>query len=194
MALAWWKILLIVIASLLFAALLGWLILYLVTRSRARRLDPSLARIRQKSASLDKFTDLDEYSGTWYEIARYPQRFERDCINVTAQYERVGGKVRVVNTCQKRKTGKVTQGKGWAYPTEWDGVLAVSFFPGAFGNYTVVRREPDLSIVTNPKRSSLWILSRQRFISDERYESILDWLRANDFDTNRLEYPIQVEG
>ena len=47
--------------------------------------------------------DLQKYAGTWYEIARYPNRFQRDCAgDVTALYEvKSDGSVRVTNSCSK---------------------------------------------------------------------------------------------
>jgi apolipoprotein D and lipocalin family protein len=59
--------------------------------------------------------DLSRYTGRWYEIARYPNRFERKCDrNVTATYTlRSGGKINVVNTCMTRE-GKLTESSGWA--------------------------------------------------------------------------------
>lgn len=47
--------------------------------------------------------DLNRYGGTWYEIARLPNRFEKDCAaNVTATYTlRSDKKIEVLNQCQK---------------------------------------------------------------------------------------------
>ena len=47
--------------------------------------------------------DLTRYMGRWYEIARYPTRFEKDCASdVTATYAQLsGGKIEVLNECRK---------------------------------------------------------------------------------------------
>ena len=46
--------------------------------------------------------DLDKYAGLWYEIARYPNSFEKDCAGVTAEYaRREDGRISVTNTCHK---------------------------------------------------------------------------------------------
>jgi apolipoprotein D and lipocalin family protein len=49
--------------------------------------------------------DLSRYTGRWFEIARYPNRFERKCdSNATATYSfRSDGKISVVNTCKTRE-------------------------------------------------------------------------------------------
>ena len=51
--------------------------------------------------------DLDRYVGRWYEIARYPNRFQRSCAgDVTATYERrKDGRIRVVNRCSTSDGG-----------------------------------------------------------------------------------------
>jgi apolipoprotein D and lipocalin family protein len=52
--------------------------------------------------TVDK-VDLSRYVGQWYEIARYPNRFERDCAtDVTATYATLpDGKIQVINACRK---------------------------------------------------------------------------------------------
>src|ERR1039458_10639365 len=59
--------------------------------------------------------DLRRYAGKWYEIARYPNRFQRNCqSDTTAIYTlRDDGKVRVVNACRE-KNGKITTARGTA--------------------------------------------------------------------------------
>ena len=57
--------------------------------------------------------ELDRYLGTWREFARYENRFERDCVNVTATYgQRPDGKLSVLNACERG--GKSTVAKGVA--------------------------------------------------------------------------------
>ncbi|MGB1923486.1 MAG: lipocalin family protein [Alcanivorax sp.] len=52
-------------------------------------------------ATVDQ-VDLQRYSGTWYEIARLPQWFQRGCYDSTATYSlNEDGTVRVVNRCQR---------------------------------------------------------------------------------------------
>jgi apolipoprotein D and lipocalin family protein len=47
-----------------------------------------------------KAVDLERCMGRWYELARYANRFEKDCEGVTATYSWRDGGVHVVNTCQ----------------------------------------------------------------------------------------------
>lgn len=175
---AGWKIL-IVVASLLVVILILWALTAAVTWSRAGAIDlEGQTRVA---------VDPQEYAGKWYEIARYPQWFQPDdCVNTTATYtpSADGNRLRVVNECELPSSSKIA--KGWAYTTKNPGVFRVSFFPGIYGNYTVVKRGPRLSIVSNPQRSSLWILSRDSDMTSSEYDSEMAWLEANSYDTSKL--------
>ena len=43
--------------------------------------------------------DVEQYMGTWYEIANFPMRFQEGCTGTTATYALDGDKVSVVNRC-----------------------------------------------------------------------------------------------
>jgi apolipoprotein D and lipocalin family protein len=60
--------------------------------------------------------DLEKYSGTWYEIARLPNSFEKGLKCVTATYRlREDGKIEVINRGHKiGKPGKISKIKGAA--------------------------------------------------------------------------------
>jgi apolipoprotein D and lipocalin family protein len=46
--------------------------------------------------------DLSRYLGTWYEIANFPQSFQRGCTATTATYTlRKDGDIDVLNRCRK---------------------------------------------------------------------------------------------
>ena len=74
--------------------------------------------------------DLDRYLGKWYEIARFPNRFEKGCEGVTAEYAlRADGKVSVLNTCRVgAPDGEVKQADGQA-KIVGPGKLSVTFVP-----------------------------------------------------------------
>ena len=47
--------------------------------------------------------DINRYMGTWYEIARYPNWFQRNCLSSTAIYSlRDDGKIDVINRCSRK--------------------------------------------------------------------------------------------
>ncbi|HEX2694199.1 MAG TPA: lipocalin family protein, partial [Acidobacteriota bacterium] len=67
-----------------------------------------------------KEVDLARYMGKWFEIAAFPQRFQKGCHCTTAEYALADkGTVRVVNTCRRGGAdGKVSRAKGkaWVVP------------------------------------------------------------------------------
>ena len=114
-----------------------------------------------------KPVDLSRYAGRWYELARYENRFERDCEGVTAEYRSLpGGLIEVVNSCRKGGLGgplKVARGRAKVVAGSQDAKLKVSFFgPFFVGNYWVLDHADDYSwsIVGEPSGRFLWILTR----------------------------------
>lgn len=63
--------------------------------------------------------DYERYSGTWYEIARLPFRFQKQCVSdVTATYgPRPDGRITVTNRCRK-SSGEIDEAVGVARRVE----------------------------------------------------------------------------
>ncbi len=142
--------------------------------------------------------DLQRYLGKWYEIARYPNRFEKACVSdVTANYSlREDGKVQVVNACRK-SNGELKESKGYAKIVEGsnNAKLRVTFFWPFFGNYWIVDLDSNYryAVVSEPKREYLWVLSRTPVMDEKQYQAILQRIRELGFDTNRLIMPKQSQ-
>lgn len=133
--------------------------------------------------------DLDRYDGIWYEIARYPNSFQKDCEGVTAEYtQRADGKITVLNTCH---SGDVRTAKGVARIVEGSGgaklkvQFAPEWVPFATGDYWVLDLPEDYStaLVGSPSGKYLWVLSRTPQISDKRYNEITARAMALGYET-----------
>lgn len=135
--------------------------------------------------------DLKRYAGRWYEIARYPNWFQRSCEGeTTAEYTPLpDGKIRVVNTCSDAD-GKVRSIRGTAVPVPGSGNsrLKVRFWGPFAGDYWVLALDPDYqwAIVGHPSRKYLWILSREPTMDDARYSRLLNLVREKGYDPTRL--------
>src|SRR4051812_25046215 len=83
--------------------------------------------------------DLNKYAGKWYEIASYPQRFQKGCNCTTAEYTlSEKGYMIVENRCNKDSVnGKQSYIKGKAFVVENSGnaKLKVQFFWPFTGKY-----------------------------------------------------------
>ena len=143
--------------------------------------------------------ELDRYAGTWYEIARYPNSFERGCVGVTADYTpRDDGRIEVVNTCFESSLdgpSRDIRGSARVVDNATNAKLKVSFFWPFEGDYWIIDLAEDYSyaVVGAPDRQFLWILSRTPTMDDELYEQILDTLPARGFDPELLEIVPQFD-
>jgi apolipoprotein D and lipocalin family protein len=141
--------------------------------------------------------ELPRYVGTWYEIARFPQRFQKDCVATTATYtQRSDGRIDVVNRCRKDSLqGREKKVKGVAKVVEpqTNAKLKVRFFGPFWGDYWVVNLDPDYqwAVVSDAKRESLWILSRSPLLEEPIYEQIVEKLRADGYAVERLVRTLQ---
>ncbi len=144
--------------------------------------------------------DLNRYVGTWYEVARYPNRFEDgsrlDCTDVTATYTlRPDGQIGVVNRCRNAADGEETAARGTAYAVAGAGgaKLRVSFFWPFYGDYWVLGLAPDYSwaVVGDPARNYLWVLARTPALPPATFEAAVASARAQGFDAARLKRTAQ---
>ncbi len=133
--------------------------------------------------------DLNKYLGKWFEIARYPNSFEKNCINVTAEYSlRSDGKINVLNSCvDARNESKIKKAKAIAVKIEnKTSVFAVNFapipLPKGEGNYHVLWVDDNYTkaIVGEPKGKYLWFLSRKKNISAQDFDEMKN-IAANQF-------------
>lgn len=135
--------------------------------------------------------DLQRYAGTWYEIARYPNRFQRECnSDTTAVYTlRRDGKIQVVNSC-RRADGKIKTARGTAKRADknTNAKLKVTFFWPFYGDYWIIGLGSDYryAIVGEPKRKYLWILSRTPEMAAQDYAEALEQVRMAGYDPRKL--------
>lgn len=142
--------------------------------------------------------DINRYAGKWYEIAKYPNRFQKKCTaNTTAVYNLTGGgNIEVINSCQTQE-GKIDEATGRAKIVDknTNAKLKVrfapsflSFLPMVWGDYWVIDLEPNYqyAVVGTPKRDYLWILSRTPQLDENTYQGILNRIKEQGFDPNKL--------
>lgn len=143
------------------------------------------------------YVDLDRYMGTWYEIARIPNRFQRKCIgNVSAKYTlNDDGTVEVINSCLEEK-GNTNTARGIAKveDPETNAKLKVSFFNFLginlfWGNYWILYLDDDYqnAVVGEPTRKYGWILSRKKELSASELEPIYKTLKENGYNKEEFE-------
>ena len=127
--------------------------------------------------------DKSRYLGTWHEIARLDHSFERDLVDVKAEYSlRDDGAVRVINSGTDSTTGERKVAEGHAKFVGDDGTahLKVSFFGPFYGSYIVFELDPDYryAFVAGYNTNYLWLLARETNISEGIRKRFTD--RAGD--------------
>ncbi len=137
----------------------------------------------------------ERYMGTWYEIARLPQYFERDMDEVKAEYTlNADGTIKVVNSGVKDGEPQSITGTAKLKHPDADpqtGELRVSFFWPFYSDYRVIELAPDYSyaVVTGGSRDYFWVLARTPTMEKELLDAILDRAKALGFEIGELEYP-----
>lgn len=142
--------------------------------------------------------DLKKYAGKWYEIASFPQRFQKGCNCTTAEYTPTEeGYIIVENRCNKGSVnGKESYIKGKAFVEKNSGnaKLKVQFFWPFKGKYWIIDLADDYSyaVVGHPNRKYLWILSRTPKMGDVIYRQITSRLQEKGFDLSKLKKTAQI--
>ncbi len=147
--------------------------------------------------------DVPRYLGTWYEIAKFPNWFQKKCVgNTKAVYTaKPDGNLRVLNSC-KTAGGETSEAEGAArqigakdsprlevrFAPEW-----LSFLPLVWGDYWVIDLDPQYQVaaVSDPRREYLWVLSRTPQLDPRVYEELLQRLKQQQFDIRKLELTSQ---
>jgi apolipoprotein D and lipocalin family protein len=136
--------------------------------------------------------DLQRYMGTWYEIAAFPQKFQKGCHCSKAVYEMTDkGFVRVINSCRKNSPDgkeKIARGKAFVVEGTGNSKLRVQFFWPFRGDYWIIELADDYShvVVGAPNRDYLWILARTPKIDEALYQAIVARCAEKGFDMARL--------
>jgi apolipoprotein D and lipocalin family protein len=148
------------------------------------------------------YVDVAQYLGLWYQIASYIIPAIGDLAGVTAEYSlNQDGTVKVVN---KGLVGDLDgpeatiEGVARVVDEETNAKLAVSF--PDFGitdesEYWIIELDEDYSyaVVTNSRRSSLFILNRTPAMEETLYQDIVDRLVMQCFDPERIVRTLQPE-
>lgn len=150
----------------------------------------SCASIPPKATAVNDF-DVDKYLGTWYEIARFDFRFERDLDNTSAQYAlNIKGHVNVLNSGYNYVKNEWTKADGKAKFREEKSIakLKVSFFGPFYAGYNVVALDKDYqyALVAGKNLDYLWILSRQKTIPDSVKAEYVKIAQEIGYDTSKL--------
>ena len=141
--------------------------------------------------------DIDRYLGKWYEIALYPNWFEKGCFRSTAFYEKLdNGQIKVTNRCRMYASdGELNEaiGKATIVDKRTNAKLKVQFFWPFKGDYWIIDLDKNYqyAVVSEPARQYLWILSRSPNIDHQILEKLKNKIRDRGFDLSYLKKTLQ---
>lgn len=151
----------------------------------------------QKLETVNPF-ELNKYLGKWYEIAKYPNRFQKQCVgNVTATYsKKSNARIEVLNECLKKDGAmEAAKAEGKFANNGSTSKLKVRFAPGilsflpfVWANYWVIDLGSDYeyAVVGEPDRKYFWILSREPAMNDLTFQNILKRAEAMGYDSGKV--------
>lgn len=141
--------------------------------------------------------DLNRYAGSWHEVSRLPNFFQKSCVQSMAEYTaRPDGTVQVRNTCYRAKgspsgiTGTATPvpGSGNArLKVKFGGLAALAPVPEE-GNYWILALDPHYrwAMVGTPDRKFLWMLARQPQLPVPIYRQLKQRAKDLGFEVTKL--------
>ena len=148
-----------------------------------------------------KTVDIQRLQGRWYEIARIPNRFEKDCGFATTDWvPQSGGRFLVTQTCKKTEVdrdGHVTRATADPLDPAGNAKWRMNYFGGLIRrDYWLVDHAADGSwvLMGMPRRPSLWLFGRQQSLTPVQREQALQRARALGYDPALLVFPSSLPG
>lgn len=138
--------------------------------------------------------ELERYLGTWYEIARFPHRFEKNLVGVTATYSlKKDGKVKVQNAGYKNSLDgefKSATGKAKFAGDPATGHLKVSFFLFFYADYFIMELDKEdyqWVMIGSSSPDYFWILCREPVMDESVYQELLKRATKKGYDLSPLQ-------
>ena len=147
--------------------------------------------------------NLEQYLGTWYEIARLPMKHQpEDSTDISAVYSlNENGTVRVQNRClDENKQLDESIGEATIIDAE-HGKLEVSFLPEGFrwipftkGDYWVLKIDANYQtvLVGEPNQKYLWLLHRSPKLDETTKAEYLAYAQSIGYDLTDLIHSVHT--
>jgi apolipoprotein D and lipocalin family protein len=140
--------------------------------------------------------DINKFSGLWYEIARTYNKYEKDCVAATVEYDlQEDNTYKIYNRCFKNEIGgDLIEYKGTAEPVNGHSMskIDMTYFYFFTSEYRVIHLENDYSaaVVADKDMKQVWVMSRKPNLPKSKFDNILAKLEKN-MDLQRLIYTPQ---
>lgn len=140
--------------------------------------------------------DVGRIAGRWYEVARLPNKIQRDCQGGTSDWARTEAGYAVIQTCHR--------GSLASPPTQWkanarivdpltDGRIRLSYFGGILNvEYWVLESRSDQGwlLLGTPNGRYLWLMAQRPILSAAARAQAVSRIRQLGYDVAALEFPL----
>jgi apolipoprotein D and lipocalin family protein len=146
------------------------------------------------------YVNLERYTGTWYEIAKIPNRFQAKCAqNTTASYSlREDGRLDVINRCITEENEQISSrgiakivdtGSNAKLKVSFVQILGISLF---WGDYWIIGLDNEYryAVVGTPGRKYGWILAREPELDEETIDEIYLILQEQGYNPSDFEMTV----
>ena len=145
-----------------------------------------------KTAIVQPF-DKHKYMGLWNEVARLPNRIEKNLKNLTDEYTlNNDGSIKVITRAYNFDKNKPVEATGKAKFVGSDnrGKLKVAYYLPIYLDYNVLDVDANYqyALVSGNSLDHLWIISRENTIPDDIKARFLSKATGLGFDVTKLEW------
>ena len=137
--------------------------------------------------------DIPRYMGDWYVIANIPNLAEKHCFDSVESYAlRADGDIDNWFSCRKKSFDapfkKLTSARAVIRNKLTNAEWTVRFFGFIGVKYLVLDLDPDYqwTVVGHPSRRYGWIMARSRTLPDDTYQTLLQRLGDQGYDTTKF--------
>ena len=137
--------------------------------------------------------DLKRFMGDWYVIANIPTFIEKDAYNAMESYRLdKDGTVATTFTFNKGSMDgplKRYTPRGYIKDKSSNAVWGMQFIWPFKSEYRIILLSKDYSktVIGRTKRDYVWVMAREPSLSDAEYTSILNFLKAQGYDIEKLQ-------
>ncbi len=139
---------------------------------------------------------VDRYLGIWYEIARLPMHYERNCLSpITLTYERDSKGLKITNRCRQDDGGTSTAVGQLTFNQESNvAKMEMSFSPswlkwtavGVYDYWILYTDYDNFALVGSPDKKYLWILARKENNTRDQVQKLINMGRDLGYSTQNL--------
>lgn len=156
------------------------------------------AQSRTHRVEAVKGIDMNQFSGTWYEIARLPNKHEKGLVEVTSTFRKTrDGDYEVINRGYKgSRGGKCTTVKGKVVipDKKKNGAMKLKIFWYSI-DYKIIdidKKNYQYVVISGDSNKYLWIFSKSPIMDQGTYESITEKVQQKGYEVSQLEMVSQV--